>query len=499
MVDLTMGQTLNTITCPACNFSSRSFSTFNVLSIPLPNMKDVFFRCSVVRRADAYNCPWVLNRPRKGRNMKARFSQREEGSIVQNHTSKEFVVEEYVIAMPGISDIDELKIQIQNHCGIPPDLQRLCYAEDVCHDDRDGPPLIRRQTNVTPLTGKEGPCSHVVIQAGAGNGAGSSLSNPLPIFAFEWTLRSRPREADKMEEEAEPSAGGLDGEEVTNKKDREVVERLISVYGNGTECRLYDTDMLPIAKAISRSLWPRSEVDFRVGLRLDAKDHTGHWYPGTVVDIMKNRKKSKGSSSHPLMVRVHFDNFSPKWDEKFTIDHFRSRVRPLYSRASPRTKPIEFLVHHRYTDRRSKKSNLFGQSFCIQCQPEWSTARAAAHIISQASRFLAYDSDAEDSVESTEVKIKRLYDRSHTVISDLVDKLVDFDRQYVQAALGVVPTPSGEPFRHPDFDSSSLTSALLKRLGALFHRLPFELRVCADDSPLGEAKDEVNFPFALER
>ena len=499
MVDLTMGQLLSSTTCPVCNFSSRSFTTFPILSIPLPNMNDVFFRCAVVRRADAFNSPWILNRPRKGRDMKTRFTPMEASSEMHQQISGEFVVEEYIIALPGISDFDELKSQIHGHCGIEPDLLKLCYAEEICLDDRVGPLLIRRQTSVTPFTGKEGPCSHIVRQANAGDKVGSTLSNPLPIIAFECTLRLRQSVREKKEEEPRAARSGMDGEEAANVQEREEVKELVSFYGNGTECRLYDTDMIPIAKAISRSLWPRSEVDFRVGLRLDAKDHTGRWYPGTVVDIMKNRKKSKKSSSQPLMVRVHFDNFTSKWDEKFTIDHFRSRVRPLYSRVLPRTKSIEFLVHHRYTDRRTKKSNLFGQSFCVQCQPEWSTARAAAHIISQAARFLAYDSDSDVTVTSTEVKIRRLYERSHTVISDLVDKLIDFDRQYVQAALGVVPTPTGEPFRNPDFDSSDLTTALLKRLGGLFHRLPFELRVCADDSPLGEAKDEVNFPFALER
>ena len=34
MADVAMGQALNTVTCPECNYSSRNFDPFNLLSIP---------------------------------------------------------------------------------------------------------------------------------------------------------------------------------------------------------------------------------------------------------------------------------------------------------------------------------------------------------------------------------------------------------------------------------------------------------------------------------
>jgi hypothetical protein len=80
--------------------------------------------------------------------------------------------------------------------------------------------------------------------------------------------------------------------------------------------------------------------------------------------------------------RVHFDNFLPNWDEEYTIEYFKKgRVKPLYSSVEPRSKPTEFVVHHRYSDRLAGHSYLFGQSHYIQCQTEWSNARAGAHII----------------------------------------------------------------------------------------------------------------------
>jgi hypothetical protein len=44
-------------------------------------------------------------------------------------------------------------------------------------------------------------------------------------------------------------------------------------------------DPLVIAKAVSRSLWPRLDLDLKTGLRVDAKDHRGNWFPGSIIDI----------------------------------------------------------------------------------------------------------------------------------------------------------------------------------------------------------------------
>ena len=98
----------------------------------------------------------------------------------------------------------------------------------------------------------------------------------------------------------------------------------------------------------------------------------------------------------------------------YTIDHFtEGRVRPLYSHASPRVKPTEFIIHHRYTDRMTRMSNLFGQSFYVQCANEWSTARAGAQILAQASRFLKQSSEPAgpvdvDDAQEREAKVQRL-------------------------------------------------------------------------------------------
>eukprot|EP00536_Pseudo-nitzschia_multiseries_P003756 jgi/Psemu1/252978/estExt_Genewise1Plus.C_590051 len=53
ITDVHTGQTISTTTCPVCNFSSQKFDPFSLLSLPIPTVTDVIFKCKVVRRANA--------------------------------------------------------------------------------------------------------------------------------------------------------------------------------------------------------------------------------------------------------------------------------------------------------------------------------------------------------------------------------------------------------------------------------------------------------------
>ena len=48
-----------------------------------------------------------------------------------------------------------------------------------------------------------------------------------------------------------------------------------------------------------------------------------------------------------------------------------------------------------------------------------------------------------DDAQEREAKVQRLYDRTQSVISDLIDLLIDCDREYVQCALGVSEDANG--------------------------------------------------------
>lgn len=528
MADVAMGQVLSTVTCPVCDFSSRNFDPFNLLSIPIPTVADVIFQCTVVRRATTFNCPWILNKPRKGDKRRSRFSFAF-ATAGSAPPSEQFVSEQYVIAMSRLADSGDLRLQIQNICGIPADHLRLGRAEEVViHPDGDSNSVVMRQLKVIPLSDKEGPCSQLAKQ----KPADESSAPPTQIIAFETTLSARPmeqRSEEKTESNAESEATADEDEDDDPQKTPELpsglelreLKKQLEVYGDEKECRIYDTDPFLISKAVSRSLWPRTENELKLGLRVDAIDHRGNWFPGSVVELVEagqnggNEQSAQDENHGMSKVRVHFDNFSTKWDELYTINHFKEgKVRPLYSHSTRRTKPTEFIVHHRFTDNSTRLSNLFGQSFYVQCQNEWSTARAGAHILAQATRFLQRSSDWSGPIDlddpgaiERDAKVQRLYERTHSAISDLIDLLVDCDREYIRLALGISEhnqeEERAEPYRNPSFDATSLSAALVKKVSALLHRLPFEVRVCTIEATQGNkpgaANEEVNYPFSLMR
>jgi hypothetical protein len=527
MADVAMGQVLNTVTCPVCKYSSRNFDPFNLLSIPIPTVADVIFQCYVVRRATALNCPKTLNKPRKGDKCPSRFT-RKISSSVSGPPSENFVVEQYVIAMSRLADSGDLRTQIQNVCGIPAGKLRLCRAEVIVLDkDADENSVVKTQTKVIPLTDKEGPCSQLAKKRAPND---MSVGAPTQILAFETTLypRAMPSNAsgDVGEETADEEEDEEDEDEdrvVPTAKEQAEIESYLEVYGDEKECRIVDTDPFVITKAVSRSMWPRTESELKLGLRVDAKDHRGNWFPGSVVEIIDLATNGGDADTgdevaiQTKKVRVHFDNFSTKWDEMYSIDHFKEgRVRPVYSHASPRAKPTELLVHHRYTGRESGESFVFGQSFYVECQNDWSNARAGAHILAQASRFLKQTPawggpvDLDESSASSAGsagKAHKLYDKTHAAISDLIDLLVDCDREYVRLALGVSEHNNADektqPFRNPSFDPTTLSAALVKKVSALLHRLPFEVRVCSIDASNADASaanvEELLFAFSLVR
>jgi hypothetical protein len=434
---------------------------------------------------------------------------------IQKPPSDKLIVEQYSFAMSRLADSSDLRLKIQSMCGIPATDLIICSAEEkLATKEKDDGSVVRRRTDLTNLSNKKGPCSQFARKQNTNEESSTSPASPALLVAFESTLRSRPIEA-RISEDSEFTYDDEDDEDdiddpVSSSKEKLELENTVMQYGNLEECRIYDTETLPIAQAVSRSLWPTRDEELKLGLRVDAIDHKKHWYPGSVVEILEstteNDEEAQGEGK--TRVKIHFDNFSSKWDETYSIEHFTNgQVQPLFSHATPRTKPTEFIVHHRYMDRSTRIPNIFGQSFYVQCHSEWSTARAGAQILSQASRFLRQGPILVgpvdvDGASEREAKIDRLYERTQTIISELIDLLVDGDREYVHGALGFTKESSstGKRFRNPGFDATSISSTLVKRVNEKLHRLPFEVRVCAADSPIpGPGSDEVAFPFSLMR
>lgn len=506
-----MGQELNTVTCPSCNYSSRKFDPFNLLSIPIPTLGDVIFQCTVIRRATAANCQSVLNRARKGDKKAERFPNRKLTDNRSSPPSDAFIAEQYVIALSRLADSGDIRLQLQNLCGIRANRMRLCRMEQTVIEHPNENAATKSHIKCYPLSEKDGPASQYGKKKGASD---ENSKSPTQILAFEFSLNTRRPDdrngkgpaLDDTADEDEDAEGG-DVEDYPSPAEKAQIDRYLEIYGDEKECRLLDTDPLVLAKAVSRSLWPRTESELKLGLRVDAKDHRGNWYPGSVVDISEDEIKVSDAdtgqevSLRQKKVRIHFDNFLPKWDEVYTIEHFKKgKVNPLYTHSEPKGKATEFLVHHRFTTRGagSAYSPLFGQSFYVQCQNEWSNARAGAHVLAQASRFLQHQPGKQDPY--------RVSDRAHAAISELIDLLVDCDREFVRLALGVskhnIDKEGVRPYRNPGFDAVAFDKATNTKVQALLHRLPFEVRMCTLENSTSEKamnNEEVGFPFSLTR
>jgi len=536
--DLSMGQVYNRVTCPTCNHSSKNFDPFNMLSLPFPTVAEVIFQCTVVRRATALNCPSTLFSVGKRHQQN---QQKERPRKVSPETisppSKNLIFEEYLIPMSRLADLGDLKMKLQNMSGIPMKDLRVCRREDIAHSsgcDGTSNSFTKIYTKVLALPDKEGPCIKLLGQ----ENLDFDVSSPTiaRIIAFESTLRVRPVDLGSsaksaasrgVESTADNDASTTADEESMDDSSShtspgggvsdKIAQEYLKVYGDERECVVYDTNPTPLAKVISRSLWPRSNKDFTLGLRVDAIDHRNHWFPGSVIEIVVDGGGNNGADgedggaggapgeSTTTKVKIHFDNFSAKWDEMYSIDSFTERrVCPLYSHATPRPKPTEFIVHHRAMCRKTNKSILFGQSFYLQCHNEWSTARAGAHILAQASRFLEVShfqsttSGKHENGKKNNVDAGKARHEARKVMSRIIEALVTSDRKYVESAMRSKRDSQKDENDDTPFDVSVMSHILSKKLSEVLPLLPFDVKVTTANSPLGN-DEEAPFPFSLVR
>ncbi|KAL9185341.1 hypothetical protein ACHAXT_003118 [Thalassiosira profunda] len=519
--DLAMGQVYNRVTCPVCNHSSKNFDPFTMLSLPFPTVAEVIFQCTVVRRASALNCPNTLG------HIARRNQPREKSSKVPpsnlSPPSKDLIFEEYLIPMSRLADIGDLKMKLQNLSGIQAKELRVCKKEDIdsnASDHRHS--FTKLYTKVTALPDKEGPCVKLIHQDSLDEVSSPTIAR---IVAFESTLVVRPIEVSNSmkstaskgdtTDDASTTADEMSTDSSTHavtaiyqsKREERLVQEYLKVYGDEKECLEFDTNPTPLAKVISRSLWPKTTDDFTLGLRVDAIDHRNHWFPGSVIEIIVDDAKDAEDPAGETQtkVKIHFDNFSAKWDEVYSIEQFEGgRVCPLYSHATPRPKPTEFIAHHRGQERKTKKCYLFGQSFYLQCHNEWSTARAGAHILAQASRFLEVSHFATPEngkkLDAIDRKIaEKERHEARKVIAKVIEALIRSDRKHMEAAIARRNGLYGDKGERTQLDVSYMSQVLSKKLSEVLPLLPFDVRVTTANAPLGSNSEEHPFPFSLVR
>jgi len=442
ITNIAMGQVLNRVTCPVCEYTSHNFDPFNMLSIPFPTLSDVVFHCKVLRRATSFNCTKDPNGP-------------------ENSSSVSPILEEYAVSLPRLADIGDLKHKLHDLCGIPLQSMKIYVTNDSStktniddHDEKKS-----SFVSLSALPEKEGPC----LQYARENEPGQFLS-PLElsttVFVFESTLKPRQIDIENLDNVKDD-----DWHSQNIMYQKQIVRKDFEMYGDSSECRLLDTVPTLLAKSISRVLWPKSMDNVVIGLRVDAIDERGHWFPGSIVEISQvgdNTDQSKQKA------KVHFDNFSTKWDLYYTFNDFmKGKVRPLHSHTHPKDSPLEFLV---YNSTESDSSGLFSTPSCLQCFSEWSVARAGAHILAQATRFVKCD----------ENEMKR-------GLTKTIDTLLEYDRLYMNTILSNEYDES-MAVSALKLKCSSLQADLEKKLVPLLRTLPFDVYLC--DSITLETDDE---------
>lgn len=385
-------------------------------------MKKVFFKCTVVRRRQLLD-----------------------GGITAPNNATA-----YIIGVNRLDGLAELGATLSPICGVPAD--RLCFfrAREVTLDATFHIANLTKSVRVKLERLTSLPAAYYASTRSALNDE-SGDGEPKHLFVFERTLNPR----------AFASTGGVD------------TQRLLAVYGDTRECRLVDTDPLSLAKAVSVRQFSQLQTELAVGMRADCQDNRQNWYPGSIVEAAGSEKK----------FRIRFDNFAPKWDEYYNMEHFGEKLRPLYTRSVPRAN-VELLVQHSTTCSETGTHYLFGQTFFVEGYNEWSCARFGAHILVQASHFL--------SSTSNDAKEIALCSDARSALSDFVDLLVDSDKENVRRLF----VTEGETTT----SALSIQSRLQEESFGLLKRLPFEVRI---KNVLGtvttSVSGELPFPFAVDR
>lgn len=430
-----MGQVLNRVTCPVCEYTSHNFDPFNMLSIPFPTLSDVVFHCKLLRRATSFEAHSVSP-----------------------------IFEEYVVTLPRLADIGDLKHKLQELCGIPLNKMKIFVTNDSSMEtnaencDEKKPSYVA----LSVLPEKEGPCLQYARQNEPGKFL-SPLELPTTIFVFESTLKTRPLDLDQMNNVKDD-----DWHSQNISYWKIIAQDELKLCGDVSECRSADTNPTLLAKSISSVMWPKSMEEVLIGLRVDAIDERGHWFPGSIVELSEVGEHAEPSRQK---AKVHFDNFSTKWDLYFTLNDFmKGKVRPLHSHTQPKENPLEFLV---YNSSESDSSGLFGTPFHLQFFSEWSVARAGAHILGQAFRFVDHDEN--------ENKVQRM-------LTETMDTLLEYDKLYMNAILSNDDDKS-TTVSSLKIKCSSLQADLEKKLAPLLSNLPFDVYLC-DEITLNTEDEE---------
>jgi hypothetical protein len=392
-------------------------------------------------------------------------------------------MEEYLITMSRLADISDLKAKIHQLCLIPLHRLRLFLLNEPSEENnQENSPGTSR--TLCALPEKDGPCLQFARQ-GLNGGFLSPSEIPTTIMVFEMTLNNR------TPTNQETSHTTYFDSSLSTENAYEYADQELKHYGDSTECLFLDTDPIRIARAMSCILWPKSPDQVAVGLRVDAIDQRGHWFPGSIVEVeMDDNIILESIDNDKIQIKVHFDNFSTKWDLTYSYsDLLKGNLCPLYSHSRPKEYPIEFQV----LNYAGVSNDPLGYPFLLQFHGEWSEARAGAHILSQASRYMEFSSKGI-SAAVRDGEMNRIYRDYQIILSATIDSLIGLDRDFVNSSFskGFDVANGDKP------DTAGIVKEARKKLQSYLPKLPFKVSV-VNTASRNDNMEEFDFEYRLDR
>jgi hypothetical protein len=197
--------------------------------------------------------------------------------------------------------------------------------------------------------------------------------------------------------------------------------------------------------------WPSSLSGLAVGCRVDALDSRGNWFAGSIVEHWKVTSKDlpllkqtfqeceaagQSITSLPnesgLHIRVHFDNYSAKWDEWLSARDFANgRVQPVYTHTTRKTQIYHLTVYHRRIkdvptlisnsslDPKKQATDsgidLVGVPFIVPVEPWRSCEHLYRHVVEQAFRFASTEEIRVFLEQALQPYLQRVYNMQQSI------------------------------------------------------------------------------------
>lgn len=377
LVDLFQGQLCSEISCPCCSKVSRTFDPFMFLSVPLlAKQHESKVYVTVVRRM---------------RVMRLGDTPAIDREVLLNSYATNRNPSRFCITLPRLGDVNSLKQALARLTGIPPQHMRAVIAmgRRILRSLQEGDSLLE----IAEFGGSKCLVYEAVIDV------------PFLSTVSISRLNNR-RAAGKVDPSDSPelvrSEGYSDKDEYARGRvpwEGDIIVDIGSAR-DGDRTAYWDKAVDP-AEA-SALFWPQRVSEFSVGMRVDATDMRGQWFPGCVEEVHEFTPQRDGSpllsssasegAQRERYVRVHFDSFSSLWDEWFSEEDLaKQHVKRVYTHSERKIKLIELVVIHRKSAWETKGGavELFGLPIVIHCESVRSCKHALRLITEQSTRYMS--------------------------------------------------------------------------------------------------------------